>query len=174
MGGCGACTAEDRRYTDGRTTSWAQTVVFSRTWQSGTHGTTRTITWYWGASAAPCLPHTRTIYGNAYVSPSICRLPWTGSTACLLSFGIPLTSHLIGTPLTGMDIPRNLVPHRRQDCGTPERVSLDYRGYQPLDKGKPPRGPALENGKGRVSGGVSPRLRSASHSRGVDLDVRVL
>ena len=80
----------------------------------------------------------------------------------------------MGTPLTGMYTIVNLAPHQHQECGPPDRGPADFQGDQPLNQGDPPRGPALKSSWGRVSGGVSPRARSASHLRGVDTDTRVV
>ena len=91
--GCSAWGAEDRRCAPGPTTSWAQTIVCSRTWRSRTHGTTRTINWSLVASAEPRLPLTQAISVNVHISPSSHRRPQTGSTACLLSSGRTFPSH---------------------------------------------------------------------------------
>ena len=81
---CGPCTAEGGVCANAPTTSWAQTVFFSRTWRSSKHRTIRPIIWYLVASMAQSLPHTCTIWGNTYVYPSNFRRPWTGSTKTII------------------------------------------------------------------------------------------
>ena len=76
------------------------------------HGTTRTITWCWGASMVLQLPRTRNISGNAKISPSSRQRPRTVSTACLQRSGRELPIHLGGNTYSKRGYLRKLASYK--------------------------------------------------------------
>ena len=94
--GRGAFNAEDSRFPPGLTTPWAHTIDCSRMWRSGTHGTTRIVTWSWVASTELRLPHICATLGSGHASPSSLEQTQTGLTAYLLSSKGKFQIHLGG------------------------------------------------------------------------------
>ena len=111
---------EDRRCVSGPTASWAHTYVCSRTWRSGTCGTTQTTTWLWVTYAESCLMHTCATLVSGHTLPSSPQRPRMGSTDCSQSSGGKFPGHL------GRNAPTRNGFH--QKSGISSTPGLQYAG----------------------------------------------
>ena len=78
------------------------------------------------------------------------------------------------TPTPGVRIAGKLASYQHQDYGTPEQGPAEIKGAHLYDQEKPPIGRVLESSQDRLRSGVPPHVQSASYSRGMDPDEKMV